>query len=73
MTLRVNKPKGGGVCIYLDNKYSPYCSVNTQFSACTTDFGIQCLDVAFCNNLSDDRNIMKELFKTMFKCGQTWS
>ena len=37
--------KGGGLCIYADIKYGPYCAINADISTCTPDFELLCLDV----------------------------
>ena len=42
---RTGNVKGGGLCIYIDSKFGPYCKINTDVSTCTTDFELLCLDV----------------------------
>ena len=37
--------KGGGICIYVDTKYGPYCTINSDLSVCTPDFELLCLDI----------------------------
>ena len=42
---RTGNVKGGGLCIYVDAKYGPYCTINTDISTCNSDFELLCLDV----------------------------
>ena len=37
--------KGGGVCIYVDIKFGPFCKINSDISVCTPDYEVLCLDV----------------------------
>ena len=37
--------RGGGVCIYVDNKISPYCTIDAKSSFCNSDIEIISLDV----------------------------
>ena len=39
------KIRGGGVCVYLDNKLSTYCTLHPAFIKCTADFELLCLDI----------------------------
>ena len=37
--------RGGGVCIFIDNKFGPYSVINAECSMCNNDFEILSLDV----------------------------
>ena len=42
--------KGGCVCIYIDEKYGPYCTINMEITSCTPDYKILCLDASLPNH-----------------------
>ena len=37
--------RGGGVCIYIDSKFSPYSTINAECSQCNRDFEVLSLDI----------------------------
>ena len=39
------KTRGGGVCVYLTDKLGAYCTLCTNFTKCSSDYEILCLDI----------------------------